>query len=148
MPSAARLLAAFAFGQIEDKGNALLSGFVELSRTNQHRHAAPVLPDVFLFIWLKGTGQPHLGRRTLGAVLPFRCGEGSLGDGTVDKVFAVISHDPQERVIDVPKRNVLVLRRPANELPSEDADDVGIDQAPDPRLAFGKVAKGSMQVAR
>ena len=53
-------------------------------------------------------------------------------DATRCEVITVVSDDPEKRVIG--------LENPTVEVPDEDADDVGVDQAPNLRFAIFEIA--------
>ena len=133
-------LRPLALGQIEHESDTLAAAPFEGRRTDQHGHTRAVLAEVLLFVWLEGSGHLHLGHGTLGAVLPIRWRENPLVYGTRNKILAVISHDMEERVINVNDDRETLLRILAFKLPSEDPDDVGVDQAPDLRFALRQIA--------
>ena len=53
-------------------------------------------------------------------------------DAARREILAVVSHHSEKRVIGFENRTI--------EIPEEDADNVGFDEAPDLRFAFRKVA--------
>ena len=66
------------------------------------------------------------------AVAPFRRSQVRPADAARGEVLAVVSHDAEKRVIG--------LDDPAVEVPDEDPDDIGVDQAPDLGFAFRQIA--------
>ena len=101
-------------------------------RADQHGNTAAVFPEVLLLERLRFpvifSSAPHRSSRS----------RHSGGVSSVqrtrpdDEILAVVSHHAQKRVIG--------LNDPTFEIPDENPDDVGVDQAPDLRFAFCEIA--------
>ena len=76
------------------------------------------------------------------AIAPFRRRQIRPAQAAGGDILAVVSHQAEKGVIGLENRTL--------EIADEDADDVGVDQAPDLRFALGKVAvqAGILQCAR
>ena len=124
--------APLALGQVEHEGDTLVRIFFEGCNTDQHGHAAAVLPEELLFERLQAAGHLQLRHQLLFVTgEPFRRRQIRPADGCRDEILAVVSHHTKKRVIG--------LENPTLEIPNEDPDDVGIHQASDPSFAFGEI---------
>src|ERR1700676_2897050 len=126
------LFGALTLGQIEHERHTLISLFVERDRTDQNRHTATVLAEVLFLVWLRGADLFHLFSRLYVGVAPFGGRQVRPAYAPQYEILTVVSHHAEERVI--------CLNDPTFEIKDKDADDVGVDQAPDFRLAFRDVA--------
>src|SRR6266851_6852273 len=122
------LFRSLALSQIKYVGNALVTAIFKGCPTYQYGHTATVFSREFLFEWLEPTATllpldscvipvAPVGRRQLRPPYAAR-----------NKVFAVVAHHT--------KKFVIGLKNATVEIPDENSDDVGIDQAPDFRLAL------------
>ena len=131
--SVQRVLGALALGQVEDVCHTLVSGVLKGRHTDEHGHAAAVFPKVLLLERLQGSAHFELGHPvSFVAITPFRRSQVSPVQATRDEIVTVVSHHGEKRVVR--------LENPPVDFPDEDPDDVGIDEAPDPRFAFGEIA--------
>ena len=121
-----------ALGQIEHEGDTLVPAFFEGRRAEQHGHTAAVLPEVLLLERLQAPALLVLFHQPRVAVAPFRRRQICPAYATGDEILAVVSHHTEKRVIG--------LENLTFEIPNEDPDDVGVDQAPDLRFAFCEIA--------
>src|SRR5262249_50233992 len=117
---------AFARGQIEHEGDALTSAFFEGRDTDQNGHAASILPEIFLLEWLQDPGRLELSKELCVAVAPLPGSDLRPAQATRDKILTIMS--------DHAKKRVICLQNPACQVPDEDPDDVGFDQASDLRF--------------
>src|SRR5262249_36340610 len=122
------LLRPLALGQVEDEGHTLAPSFLEGRATEQHGHAAAVLPEILLLERSHAPGHPVLTDHLCIALAPVGWRQIRPAETAVDDVVAVVSDHAQKRVIS--------LEDAAVEIPDEDPDDVRVDQAPDLRLAL------------
>src|SRR5271167_421632 len=65
------LLRPLALGQIEHKGNALVSAFVEGRSAEKHGHAAPVFAKVLLLESFVASGRSELYHSPFESIVPF-----------------------------------------------------------------------------
>ena len=101
----------------------MVPGFLEGRHADEHGHAAAVFPEVLLLERLQSPAHFELGHpASFVAITPFRGSQVRPVQATRDEILAVVSHHGEERVIR--------LENPTFELPDEDPDDVGVDQAP------------------
>src|SRR6478752_10879051 len=110
----------------------MILAFFEARYTDQHGHTAAIFPEVLLLERLHAPH--HLLLRdppSLVAVEPFRRCEVSPAQAAQDEILTVVSHDPEKRVIG--------LKNATFEIPDENSNDVGIDQASDLRFAFAEI---------
>src|SRR5258705_7115725 len=116
-------LGALALRQIEHECDALVSFFAERSQTDQHGHAAPNFPKVLLLEWLDCPGPLQLCISPRVALAPFRWRQVRSVQAARDKILSIVSPHAEKRVI--------CLKNATFEIPDDDPDDVGVDQAPD-----------------
>ena len=133
----AMLLGALALRQIEHECDALVSFFAERSQTDQHGHAAAVFPKVLLLEWLDCPDHLQLCISPRVALAPFRRRQVRSVQATRDKILSIVSSHAEKRVI--------CLKNATFEIPDDDPDDVGVDQAPDLRFAFFDLSVQSYQ---
>src|SRR5262249_21207705 len=122
------LLGTLALGQVEDERDALFAILFEARHADEHRHAAAVFAEVLLLEGVQAPAPEELGYPLFVAPAPFGGSQGGPVEPTRGEIRAVISHRVEEGVVR--------LENPAFEIPDEDPDDVGVDQAADPRFAF------------
>jgi hypothetical protein len=127
-----RLLRTLAFAQVDHAGDSLVLAALEARDADEHRDAAAVLAEVLLFERLQGPCRFQLGGEPLLAFEPLRRRDVGPVQSRSDQIGALEAEHVQEGVVR--------LDDPAPELPDHDTDDVGVDQAPDPRFALGEVA--------
>ena len=121
-----------ALGQIEHERDAFGRTFFERDRTDQHGHTAAVFAEVLLLEGLDGPDHLQLGHGPGVAVAPFRRRQIRPAQATGDEIRPVVADYPQKRLVR--------LDDPAVESPDDDADDIGIDQAPDLGFTFREIA--------
>ena len=127
-----RFYRPLALGQIEDKANTLTCTFLEHRPADQHRHAASVFPQVLFLEWLGSPDPLELCHGTRVAVAPFRRRQRCPVQATGGEILPVVSHHAEKLVIG--------LKNAPLDFPDDDADDVGVDQAPDLLVARQEIA--------
>src|SRR3979490_495171 len=96
-----RSLDALALGQIQHKGDALVSAFVEGRSAEKHGHAAAVLPKVLLLERFVASGRPELYHSLFVGVLPFGGCQRSPAEPTRNEIVAAVSHHTEKGFIGV-----------------------------------------------
>src|SRR5262249_48106208 len=84
--------------------------------------------EVLLLKRLQAPGQLQLLNQLRVAIPPLERGEIRPPDMARDEVLTIVSHDSEKSFVG--------LQNPTVEMPDEDADNVGVDQAPNFRLAL------------
>jgi hypothetical protein len=115
----------------------LIPFLVERGDADQDGDATAVLAEIFLFKGLHGSCRLHLCQRPCVALAPFLRGQICPIHAPRGEILPVVSHHPQERVIS--------LNNLAVDVPDDDPDDIGIDQAPDLGFAFAEATMDRMQ---
>src|SRR5271166_370948 len=123
-------LRPFALSQVDYESYTLMPGF-EQRYADQHGHTATVLPEILLLHRLQPAVPPELYQpRCLSAIEPFRRREVPPVQASRGEIITV---EAQQM-----KKGVIGFEDPTFELPSEDADDVGVDEAPDLGLTLAQ----------
>src|SRR5262249_15885335 len=112
--------------------HSLVPVLLEGGRADKHGYTAAVLPEVLLLEGLQGPALRELWDQPLVAVAPFWRSQVRPAHAAGGEILAVVSHHGEECIIR--------LENPPLELRNEYADDVGVDQASDPRFAFRELA--------
>src|SRR4029453_11787655 len=115
------LFRAFALRQVEHESDTLIPAFLEGCRADQHGNTAAVFPEVLLLKRLQTPGHLQLGHASFIAVTPFGWRQLRPTYATRDEILTVVA--------DHAEKCVVRLDDPAFEIPDEDADDVGSNQA-------------------
>src|SRR6267143_1748022 len=121
------LLGALALGQIEHECDALVTALFKCCPTNQHGHTATVFSRVFLLERLEPAATFLLFDPCVIPVAPVGRRQVRPPYAARNQVFAIVVHHA--------KKFVVGLKNATVEIPDENPDDVGIDQAPDLRFA-------------
>jgi hypothetical protein len=129
---AQRILRALALRQIEHECDALVTALFKCCPTNQHGHTATVLSSVLLFERLEPAATFLLFDPCVIPVAPVRRRQVRPPYAARNQVFAIVVHHA--------KKFVVGLKYATLEIPDQNSDDIGIDQAPDFRLALRDVA--------
>ena len=120
-------LGPLALRQVEHESDTLIPAFLEGRHADQHGDTAAVFPKVLLLKRLKRPGHLVLLYQSRVAIAPLRRREVRPPYTACDKVLMIVPHDVEKGFIG--------LQNPAVEIPDKDADDVGVDQAPNLRFA-------------
>ena len=131
---AERLFRSLPLGQIDHERYAPIWSFIQRRSADQHRNSAAVSSEVLLLPWLCGSGGHHFGYPPCGVVLPLLRCQVCPAHATRDEIFTIVLYQVEKRVIG--------LDDPTVDIPDKDADDVGLDQAPNLRFAFCEIAIG------
>src|SRR5258707_7437042 len=115
-----------------------MAPLLEGRHTDQHGNSAAIFPEVLLLEWLKDSGRPVLLHQSAVSFAPLRRSEVRPPYAARDEILMFVSHDAEKGFVG--------LQNPAVEIPHEDADDVGVDQAPDP--AFLGAGDGGVKARR
>jgi hypothetical protein len=124
------LFSLLAFAQIQHERDA--RPLVERGRADQHRHPAAVLAVVLLLEGDYSPGRLQFCLRERGALAPFGRRQVGPAHPAGDEILPVVSHHLEVGLIGLDDVTL------AGE--DEDPDDIGVDQAPDPRFPFLKFA--------
>src|SRR6266851_4130105 len=90
---------------------------------DQHGNTAAIFSEVLLLEWLKNSRRSVLLYQSAVSFAPLRRSEVRPPYAARDEILMLVSHDAEKGFVG--------LQNPAVEIPHEDADDVGVDQAPD-----------------
>src|SRR5262245_57670721 len=123
LASAQFLLGTLALAQINDKSDALVLFFADRCPTDKHRNAAAVLAEVLLLARLGASRSYYFRHTPCGIVAPFRRGQLTPAHAPGDEIFAIVLDDAQKRFVG--------FENSTFDIPDEDADDIGLEQAPD-----------------
>ena len=134
------LLGPLALGQVEHESDDMGFGSLNARYADQHRHAAPVFPEVFFLERLGGAGQRKLGESLFGAIDPFRRRHGHPADTAGKEIVPIIPYDAKIGIIGFDQSTVA--------LPDADPDDVGVEQPPDLGVAFTERLLGPLVVGQ
>src|ERR1700733_4982502 len=121
------LFGPLALRQIEHECDALVTALFKCCPTNQHGYAAVVFSCEFFFERLEPTAAFLLFDPCVIPVAPVRRRQVRPTYTARNQVFAIVAHHA--------KKFVVGLKNATVEIPDENPDDVGIDQAPDLRFA-------------
>ena len=116
-----------AFGQVQHEGHALIRRIVEEGGADQHRDAAAVLAEKFFLDRDGHPGGAHFREPAGGEVPVFRWRHAFPVQCTGQQLLS--------RVTDHVEKSVVGIRVAAAHIPKANADDVGLDQAPDAGMA-------------
>ena len=119
-------------GQIEDETDALIAVLFEHRPTDHHGDARAVLVVILLLEWVHDPVHFEHCDVARVEVMPLRGSQLHAVQTTRREILAVVSYDPKERIIG--------LENLAFDLPDDDADDVGIEQAPDLLVPLFQIA--------
>ncbi len=123
------MLGALALGQVEHESDTLVPVFFEGRHADQHGNTAAVFPKVLLLKRLQTPGHLQLGQpASYIGVTPFGRRQLRPTHATRDDILMVVADHAEKCVVG--------LDDPAVEIPDKDADDVGVDQAPNLPFAF------------
>src|ERR1700716_2551055 len=92
---------SLALGQIQHKGDALVSAFVEGRSADKHGHAAAVLPKVLLLERFVAFGGPDLRRSPFVSVVPSGGRQRRPAEATRKEIVAAVSHHIEKGFIGV-----------------------------------------------
>src|SRR5258707_9572072 len=134
------LLGALALGQIEQEFDALVTALFKCCPTNQHGHTATVFSCVFLFERFEPTATFLLLDPGVIPVAPVGRRQVRPPYAARNQVFAIVAHHA--------KKFVVGLKNATIEIPDENSDDVGIDQALDLRFAFPQSFLGALALCQ
>src|SRR5260370_13422962 len=126
------LLGPLLFTQIEYECDTLVPTSLKQRGTDQHRHAVPVFPEKLLLVWLNSPGSVQFCHVAFVALAPFRRRQIRPAHTTRDKIFTAVLHHAQKRFVGFDDRTF--------EVPDEDPQNVGVDQAPDLPFAILEIA--------
>src|SRR5262249_26542540 len=112
----------------EHERNALVAVLSEEGAANKHRNAAAIFPEVFLLVRLKSPGRIQFRQSAQVTLAPFGRGQLAPAYATRNQVFPVISQNAEKGVVGFNDATFAVAH--------EDSDDVGVDQASNPRFAI------------
>src|SRR4029453_1304601 len=115
------LLGVLLFAQVEDERDALASTFKQRS-SKQHGHAAAILPEQLLLVWLNSPGSLQFSHGPFVALAPFGRRQIRPAHATRDEIFTTVLQHAQKRFVGPDDRTF--------EIPHEDPQNVGIDQPP------------------
>src|SRR5882757_7990114 len=135
---AQRIFHALALRQIEHECDALVSALFKCCPPYQYGHTATVFSREFLFERLEPAAAFLLFDPCVIPVAPVRRRQVRPPYAARNQVFAVVAHHA--------KKFVVGLKNATVEIPDENPDDVGIDQAPDLRFAFPQCFLGALAV--
>src|SRR6185312_4318664 len=93
---------------------------------DQHWHTAPAFQEVLLLIGLRCSGCLQRCHTPVVGIAPFGGRQIPPAQSTGDQLLAVVSDDAEKSVVGIDD--------PIVKIPDEDADDVGINEPPYPRL--------------
>src|SRR6266849_8517859 len=126
----------FALAQIKHEGDTLVTALFKCCPTNQYGHAATVLSGEFLFERFESAATFLLFDSCVIPVAPVGRRQVCPPYAARNQVFAVVAHHAKKFVVGLENATV--------EIPDENSDDVGIDQAPDFRFAFPQSFLGAL----
>ena len=121
-----------ALRQIKHEADPMVLTFLEQCPADQHRHTAAIFPEILLLERLHCPDHLQVRDSLCVAVAPFRRRQVRPAYATRDKIVPVVSNHAKKRVIGVENMTF--------DIPDDDPDDVGVDQAPDFLVALLKVA--------
>src|ERR1700730_6058781 len=127
------LFGVLPFGQIQYESDAFIVARFEGHSTDQYGHTGAVFPEILFLEWLQAAGLLQCWHNLLKTLVkPF--GRRKLGPSQAagSELFAAIPHHVQEGVIG--------FEDPPIEIPNENSDNIGVDQAPYFGFAFRQVA--------
>src|SRR6266481_9145131 len=125
------LLGALALGQIEHECDALVTALFKCCPTNQHGHTATVFSREFFFERLEPAATFLLFDPCVIPVAPVGRRQVRPPYAARNQVFTVVAHHA--------KKFAVSLKNATFEIPDENSDDVGIDQAANPGLPFPEI---------
>src|SRR5580658_8800400 len=103
-------------------------GSLNARYANQDRHAAAVLAEILFLERRDGAGHRKLGESLFGTIDPFRRRHVHPADAAREEILAIISYDA--------KIGVIGFDQSTAALSDADPDNVGVEQAPNPGVAF------------
>src|SRR5258707_2600707 len=115
-----------------------MAPLLEGRHTDQHGNSAAIFPEVLVLKWLKRSGRPGSLYQSAVSFAPLRRSEVRPPYAVRDEILMFVSHDAEKGFVGV--------QNPAVEIPHDDADDVGVDQASD--LAFLGAGDGGVKARR
>src|SRR5882757_1652182 len=121
-------LGARALRQNEHECDTLIPAVLEGRHADQHGNTAAVFPEVLLLKRLQTSGHHMLLDQSRITIPPLRWREVGPAYAARDEILVIV---PQHV-----EKGFTGLQNPAVEIPDEDADDVGVDQAPNLRFAL------------
>jgi hypothetical protein len=127
-------LGALALRQIEHERDALVTTLFKCCPTYQHGHTATVFSGEFFFERLEPAATFLLFDSCIIPLAPVGRRQVRPPYAARNQIFAVAVHHA--------KKFVVGLKYATIEIPDENPDDVGIDQAPDLRFAFPQCLLG------
>ena len=122
----------FLFAQVEHECDALVAAPFEQRAANQHGDAAAILAEILLLERPKSPACAEFRHRAVVLLAPLGRREIRPAHTTRHEVFTVVPHDGEKRVIR--------LENPTVEVPNANPQNVGVNQAADPRFAFREIA--------
>src|SRR5258706_2008721 len=132
--SSESLVRPLLFAQVEDERDTLVSTFKQRA-SNQDGHPAAIFPEKLLLVWLRSPGVLQAQHGTFVALLPFGRCQISPEHSTRDEILTAVLQHAQKGFIGAHDTR-------AFDIPDENPQNVGVDQAPDlilAGLAFGDV---------
>src|SRR6266568_9407094 len=125
-----------ALSQIKYVGNTLVTAIFKCCPTYQYGHTATVFSREFFFEWLEPAATFLLFDSCVIPVAPVGRRQVRTPHAARNQVFAFVAHHA--------KKFVVGLKNATVEIPDENSDDVGIDQALDLRFAFPQSFLGAL----
>src|SRR6476660_9934490 len=113
----------FALGQIKYEGDTLVTALLKCCPTNQYGHTTTVFSGVFLFERIEPAAASLLFDPCVIPVAPVGRRQVRPPYAARNQILAVVVHHA--------KKFVVGLKYATVEIPDENPDDIGIDQAPD-----------------
>src|ERR1700722_3881927 len=120
------------FTQIEHECDTLVPASLKQRGADQHRHAVATFPEKLLLVWLNSPGSLQVRHGAFVARAPFRRRQIRPAHSARDEIVAAVLQHAQKRFVGLDDRTF--------EVPEEDPQNVGVDQAPDLTLAILEIA--------
>src|SRR5260370_21146942 len=118
--------------QIENERDALVATFLEQRGTSKHRNGHAIFPDKFLLVWLNSPGCLQFCQGAFVALAPLRRRQIGPARSARDEIVTAVSQHAQKGSVGFDDRTF--------EVPDEDPQNVGVDQAPDLSFAIFEIA--------
>jgi hypothetical protein len=122
------VLGSLSIRQVDNEGDALVSGSIENGGANQDGHSGSVFLEELFLVWLYCPSCLYNFQGLIVAVTPLGRRQVPPAHATKTQIFATTFHHLEKGFIG--------LKNHTFEIPDEDTHNVGVDQTPDLRFAF------------